>query len=116
MSRIKWLAIIFNSLFFRLYHYSTTNLPMPPCAILTPSTEDQVDPPWLMTKICRMIDEFSDVNEGEKEFMKMWNLHVQHYTFVGDCQMGLALKMFIEEKGEELLEKKLYWNFVLHLC
>ena len=80
MSHIKWLAIIFNSLFFRLYHYSTTNLPMPPCAILTPSTEDQVDPPWLMTKICRMIDEFSDVNEGEKEFMKMWNLHVQHYT------------------------------------
>jgi len=100
----------------RLYNYSTTNLPMPPCAILQPSTEDQVDPPWLMTKICRMIDEFSDVNEGEKEFMKMWNLHVQHYTFVGDCQMGLALKMFIEEKGEELLEKKLYWNFVLHLC
>ena len=30
--------------------------------------------------------------------------------------MGLALKMFIEEKGEELLDKKLYWNFVLHLC
>ena len=24
-----------------------------------------------------MIDEFSDVNEGEKEFMKMWNVHVQ---------------------------------------
>ena len=67
-------------LVFRLYNYSTTNLPMPPCAILQPSTEDQVDPPWLMTKICRMIDEFSDVNEGEKEFMKMWNLHVQHYT------------------------------------
>ena len=68
--------------FDRLYHYSTTNLPMPPHAILQPSTEDQVDPPWLMTKICRMIDEFTDVNEGEKEFMKMWNLHVQHYTYV----------------------------------
>lgn len=53
---------------------------MPPHAILHPSTEDQVDPPWLMTKICRMIDEFSDVNEGEKDFMKMWNLHVQHRT------------------------------------
>ena len=64
----------------RLYHYSTTNLPMPPHAILKPSSEDRVDPPWLMTKICRMIDEFSDVNEGEKDFMKMWNLHVQHYT------------------------------------
>ena len=55
---------------------------MPPHAILQPSTEDQVDPPWLMTKICRMIDEFTDVNDGEKEFMKMWNLHVQHYTYV----------------------------------
>ena len=38
------------------------------------------------------------------------------FSFVGDCQMSLALKMFIEEKGQELLEKKLYRNFVLHLC
>jgi VEFS-Box of polycomb protein len=41
------------------------------------STEDEVDPQWLITKMCQMIDEFSDVNEGEKEFMKMWNVHVQ---------------------------------------
>ena len=71
----------FSSLSFRrLYHYATTNLPMPPHAIIEESTEDKVDPPWLMTKICRMLDEFSDVNAGEKEFMKMWNLHVQHFT------------------------------------
>lgn len=100
----------------RLYHYSTTCLPQPPHAIIQPSTEDQVDPPWLNTKICRMLDEFSDVNEGEKEFMKIWNLHIQHYTYVGDCQMNLALKMFIEEKGRELLQKNLYRNFVLHVC
>ena len=30
--------------------------------------------------------------------------------------MNLALKMFIEEKGKELLEKNLYRNFVLHVC
>lgn len=65
-----------------MYHYATTNLPMPPHAITTASAteEDRVDPPWLMTKICRMLDEFSDVNEGEKEFMKMWNMHVQRKT------------------------------------
>ena len=67
-------------LIFRLYHYSTTCLPQPPFVINQPSTEDEMDPPWLIKKICRMIDEFSDVNEGEKELMKMWNLHVQHYT------------------------------------
>ena len=38
------------------------------------------------------------------------------FRFVGDCQMNLALKMFIEEKGRELLEKNLYRNFVLHVC
>lgn len=67
----------------RLYHYSTTCLPMPPHAILLPhSSDDEVDPPWLISKMCRMIDDFSDVNDGEKEFMKMWNIHVQHYTYV----------------------------------
>lgn len=66
--------------YFRLYHYSTSQLPMPPHAILQPSTEDLMDPPWLKATICRMIDEFSDVNEGEKDFFKMWDLHVQHYT------------------------------------
>ena len=30
--------------------------------------------------------------------------------------MNLALKMFIEEKGKELMEKNLYRNFVLHVC
>ena len=38
------------------------------------------------------------------------------FRFVGDCQMNLALKMFIEENGKELLEKNLYRNFVLHVC
>jgi polycomb protein SUZ12 len=26
-----------------------------------------------------MIDDFTDVNEGEKELMKMWNLHVMKH-------------------------------------
>lgn len=30
--------------------------------------------------------------------------------------MNLALKTFIEEKGQELVEKNLYRNFVLHCC
>lgn len=68
---------------------------MPPHAILQPSTEDQVDPPWLMTKICRMIDEFTDVNDGEKEFMKMWNLHVQHYTYVQINNLDIDIKAII---------------------
>jgi len=99
----------------RAYHYSTTNLPMSAKAVLTNDGEDITDPPWLQIKTSKMIDDFTDVNEGEKEFMKVWNRHVQHYTFVGDCQMPLALKKFIEEKGEEIVRKNLYRNFSLHL-
>lgn len=29
-----------------------------------------------------MIDEFSDVNEGEKEVMKLWNLHMMKHSLV----------------------------------
>ena len=38
------------------------------------------DPDWLQLKTSKMIDDFTDVNEGEKEFMKIWNNHVQKYT------------------------------------
>jgi len=99
----------------RAYHYSTTNLPMSAKAVSNGDGEDITDPPWLQIKTSKMIDDFTDVNEGEKEFMKVWNRHVQHYTFVGDCQMPLALKKFIEEKGEEIVRKNLYRNFSLHL-
>ena len=45
-------------------------------------------------KTSKMIDDFTDVNSGEKDFMKMWNLHIQHYTFVGDCQMPQVMEYF----------------------
>ena len=40
----------------------------------------RTDPEWLQMKTSRMIDDFTDVNSGEKEFMKIWNHHVQKYT------------------------------------
>lgn len=33
-----------------------------------------------------MIDEFTDVNEGEKELMKMWNLHIMKHKWVYENQ------------------------------
>lgn len=30
----------------------------------------------------QQIDEFTDVNEGEKEVMKLWNLHVMKHGYV----------------------------------
>lgn len=78
-------------------------------------SEGENDPRWLQTKTMMMIDDFTDVNEGEKELMKMWNLHVMKHGYVGDCQIPIACQMFLEKKGKELLMKNLYRNFVLHM-
>lgn len=101
--------------FFRLYHHTVTCLPIYPKEMDIDS-EGENDPKWLQTKTMMMIDDFTDVNEGEKELMKMWNLHVMKYGYVGDCQIPLACQMFLENKGKELLMKNLYRNFVLHMC
>ncbi|XP_012527671.1 polycomb protein suz12-B isoform X3 [Monomorium pharaonis] len=99
----------------RLYHHTVTCLPIYPKEMDIDS-EGENDPKWLQTKTMMMIDDFTDVNEGEKELMKMWNLHVMKYGYVGDCQIPLACQMFLENKGKELLMKNLYRNFVLHMC
>ncbi|KAL4711986.1 hypothetical protein ACJJTC_003653 [Scirpophaga incertulas] len=99
----------------RLYHHTITCLPVYPNE-LDIDSEGETDPLWLQQKTMMMIDEFTDVNEGEKELMKMWNLHVMKYNYVGDCQIPLACQMFLQMKGKELLEKNLYRNFILHMC
>ncbi|XP_075225635.1 polycomb protein Su(z)12 [Lycorma delicatula] len=99
----------------RLYHHTTTCLPIYPKEMDIDS-EDENDPKWLQTKTQMMIDDFTDVNEGEKELMKMWNLHVMRHGYVGDCQIPLACTMFLNDRGRTLLLKNLYRNFVLHMC
>ncbi|XP_011498997.1 PREDICTED: polycomb protein suz12-A [Ceratosolen solmsi marchali] len=99
----------------RLYHHTVTCLPIYPKE-LDADSEGENDPKWLQTKTMMMIDDFTDVNEGEKELMKMWNLHVMKHGYVGDCQIPLACQMFLEKKGKELLMKNLYRNFILHMC
>ncbi|GAB6031170.1 suppressor of zeste 12 [Chamberlinius hualienensis] len=99
----------------RLYHHSGTCLPIRPQEIEIDS-EAENDPEWLQIKTKRMIDEFTDVNEGEKELMKLWNLHVMKFGFVGDNQIPTACKMFVNIHGREILNRKLFRNFVLHMC
>ncbi|EAT39636.1 AAEL008578-PA [Aedes aegypti] len=99
----------------RMYHHTMTCLPVHPKE-LDIDSEGESDPLWLQHKTMQMIDEFTDVNEGEKELMKMWNLHVMKYGYVGDCQIPVALDMFIDCRGRDLLRKNLYRNFILHVC
>lgn len=41
--------------------------------------------------VIQQLDDFTDVNEGEKEVMKLWNLHVMKYGYVGSGGQSLHL-------------------------
>lgn len=62
----------------RLYYHSKTLQPIKPHE-MNEDSEDEIDPEWMRKKTQLMIDDFSDVNEGEKEVMKLWNLHMLKY-------------------------------------
>lgn len=59
----------------RMYYHSSTCLPIHPTE-MGEDSENERDPKWLRQKTAMMIDDFTDVNEGEKEVIKLWNLHV----------------------------------------
>ncbi|XP_071128422.1 polycomb protein suz12-B-like [Mytilus edulis] len=96
----------------RLYFHLGTCQPVKPSEI---DMEDEITPQWLRQKTVNMIDEFTDVNEGEKELMKLWNLHVMKNNYISDCQIVTAALEFVTLHGQEILQKNLYQNFILHM-
>ncbi|KAJ8319228.1 hypothetical protein KUTeg_004319 [Tegillarca granosa] len=98
----------------RLYYHTWTTQPVTPKEIHVDS-EDENDPVWLRQKTVKMIDEFTDVNEGEKELMKLWNLHIMKYNFIADCQIPEACEKFVENHGKEVILQNLCRNFILHM-
>ncbi|XP_013401571.1 polycomb protein suz12 [Lingula anatina] len=98
----------------RLYYHTGTCQPVRPQEI-DEDSESENDPMWLREKTIQMLDEFTDVNEGEKEIMKMWNIHVMRNNYIADCQFTTACQTFVAEHGVTIVEKNLCRNFLLHM-
>ncbi|XP_029135638.1 polycomb protein suz12-B isoform X2 [Labrus bergylta] len=109
----------------RLYFHSDSCMPLRPQEMELDS-EDERDPEWLREKTATQLDEFTDVNEGEKEVMKLWNLHVMKHgspnnrnvkdgSFIADNQMNHAIMFFAENNGAYIIRRNLCRNFLLHL-
>uniref|UniRef100_A0A4W4EJU4 Uncharacterized protein n=1 Tax=Electrophorus electricus TaxID=8005 RepID=A0A4W4EJU4_ELEEL len=98
----------------RLYFHSDSCMPLRPQEMDVDS-EDERDPEWLREKTATQIEEFTDVNEGEKEVMKLWNLHVMKHGFIADNQMSQAVMLFVENCGPHITRRNLCRNFLLHL-
>ncbi|XP_068605489.1 polycomb protein suz12-B-like [Brachionichthys hirsutus] len=98
----------------RLYFQSDSCMPLRPQEMEVDS-EDEGDPDWLKEKTAKQIEDFTDVNEGEKEIMKLWNLHVMKHSFIADNQMNEACLLFAECHGAHIVKHDLCRNFLLHL-
>uniref|UniRef100_A0A8C5EM96 Polycomb protein suz12-B-like n=1 Tax=Gouania willdenowi TaxID=441366 RepID=A0A8C5EM96_GOUWI len=98
----------------RLYFHSDCCRPLRPQE-MEEDSEDERFPDWLKEKTVKQIEEFSDVNEGEKEIMKLWNLHVMKHGFIADNQMNDACLLFAELHADLIVQRNLGHNFLLHL-
>lgn len=98
----------------RLYFHSLTLLPIKPSQFDYDS-EVEGDADWLTTHMKQMIDEFTDVNEGEKALMKMWNIHIMQNPCICDSEMEEMCKNFIIANLETILKNNLSRNVLLHV-
>lgn len=98
----------------RTFYHSFSGLPLKPSEIDV-NSEDEIDPVWLRHNTVKMINDFVDVNDGEKGIMKLWNLFVLKHAFVGDTQIPAAVVAFVETHGEFIIENNLYRNCIIHL-
>jgi polycomb protein SUZ12 len=83
---------------------------------LNQDSDNELDPEWLQEQTGLFIQEFADVNQGEKEIMRLWNLHIIHNNFISDAQVFNACETFIEKCGTYILSNNLLNNFYLHLA
>uniref|UniRef100_A0A915J487 Polycomb protein VEFS-Box domain-containing protein n=1 Tax=Romanomermis culicivorax TaxID=13658 RepID=A0A915J487_ROMCU len=123
-SRCPFCNVFANDLYFllkhlrhchdRQYYHSQT------CSLLLnddmdEDSEGEMDPEWLRLIRSKLLDEFTDVNDGEKKVMKLWNLHIMKYNMFGDNRMFAVCNLFLKIHGREMLRSGGATNFGLHL-
>lgn len=99
----------------RNYYHTKNNQKMTSLSEYCPKEEDNRCPEWLVDRTQDMIEEFTDVNEGEKRLMKIWNLHVLKKGYIADFTITEGCKSFVQEYGPEIIKNNLTRNLLIHL-
>jgi len=61
----------------------------------------------------KQLSDFTDVNEGEKKIMKMWNQYIIGHMGRSFSHLARLLEGFIKDKGREIVTEGLYRNALL---
>ena len=89
----------------RRYVAAHTLEPLAPCDMFADPESEVVDD-WLFESQCRQLDdEFEDITDSEKAFMKLWNAHVLGSPENVQTHRGLqsVAESFCERRAPELL-------------
>ena len=78
-------------------------------------SDNDLDSEWLRNHTALLINDFNDVNEGEKGIMLLWNLFLLKNNFVADSQVFSICELFIKENSKKMHQSDLFNNFILHM-
>jgi hypothetical protein len=115
--QLNWTQINQMNFAERVYFHSKTTLPITINEIKDLNDSDcELDPDWVKEHTSLLINEFADVNDGEKGMMRLWNLHFLKFNFICDSQLFDACELFIKEQTQQICKLNLRNNFLLHLA
>jgi hypothetical protein len=98
----------------RQYYHSKTNLPKRQNE-WNYDSDDESDDSWMEMKSNQLIDEFDDVSEKEKCFLKLWNQFMSSsHKLVADRSILSRCVEFIKLYGTDIAERGMRQHLFLH--
>lgn len=108
MGFVSWLK--------RVFYHTNTWQPVLSQNELDCDSDEEIAPEWLREHSRFLINDFSDLNDGEKRFMYMWNMHCLSAQYaVSDRQVVDICISFIIRETKNIVKEGLQRNFLCHL-
>ncbi|VDP38316.1 unnamed protein product [Schistosoma margrebowiei] len=102
----------------RIYYHTRTSQPVRACEFDVDSEAEDA-PVWLRQHYQRKVEEFTDVNAGEKQIMQLWNALLLSIRPSGlvvcDSQVLTLVCQFIHQHSRWIHRRRLRTNLLLHL-
>jgi polycomb protein SUZ12 len=97
----------------RLYYHPATGAPIH-INDLNNDSDEEKDPEWLKDYSTMLINDFTDVNEGEKAIMNLWNMHCTRHNLVANIFVYDSCRLFIEKNWSEIKRQRLRNCCIIH--
>lgn len=100
----------------RVFFHTNTWQPVLSERELAVDSDSEIAPEWLREHTRFLINDFSDLNDGEKRLMHMWNMYCLSSQFsISDRQVVDLVMSFVAHETPNIVRARLQRNFMSHL-